>query len=185
MAVLKSPLKSLGIIVAATASLYPGAQAFPYPPALEKKFEYMATFSLSQGELRQKRTDIKQSIPVSDYGNAVTIRLITEYLFRTTGLGTPRTADQSRLQGIESKQECLQAGGKWMPQMNIDAPWLCRLPAKDRGKTCVDSSECEKFCQAPKGSKPGAKVVGECADSGGDCNQEVENGIAKNEACQL
>lgn len=90
----------------------------------------------------------------------------------------------SRSENIVNQRDCRLAGGKWVPQMNIDAPWICRLPAKDQGKKCADSSQCEKYCQAPKGTQPGTHVIGSCADSGSDCSQEVKDGIAQYPACQ-
>ena len=53
------------------------------------------------------------------------------------------------------------------------------IPTSDSGKECTDSIQCESYCQAPKGSEIGAKVVGSCYEfMAAICMQEVRNGIA-------
>jgi len=43
------------------------------------------------------------------------------------------------------KEECLSSGGTYNPEGMLQA-YMCNLPAKDVGKSCKDSSECEGLC---------------------------------------
>ena len=38
----------------------------------------------------------------------------------------------------------------------------CNMPTLDAGKACSDSSQCESYCQAPKGVKIDTEATGQC-----------------------
>ena len=83
------------------------------------------------------------------------------------------------------KGSCEARGGEWKIWRDIpNATPECNLPTSDGGKKCADSSQCESYCQALKGSEIGAKVVGECYRFKiAICMQEVKNGVADAEWC--
>ncbi len=83
------------------------------------------------------------------------------------------------------KESCEARGGEWKIWRDIpDATPECNLPTTDGGKRCTDSSQCESYCQAPKGTDIGAEVVGECYKFKiAICMQEVRNGVADAKWC--
>jgi hypothetical protein len=83
------------------------------------------------------------------------------------------------------KESCETRGGKWeiwrdMPEATPE----CNLPTADGGEECADSSQCESYCQAPRGTEIGVKIVGECYRFEiAVCMQEVNDGVASAEWC--
>lgn len=99
---------------------------------------------------------------------------------------TPATCpDDCKRETGTDKESCEALGGKWQIWRNIpNASPECNLPTSDAGKPCLDSSECESYCEAPEGAEVGAEVEGRCYGYQiAICMQEVRNGIAKPEWC--
>ena len=78
------------------------------------------------------------------------------------------------------KESCETLGGVWKVWGDTrDSKPGCNLPTTDSGKSCTDSSQCESYCEAPKGSAIDAKVEGKCYGFKiAGCMQEVKNGLA-------
>jgi len=83
------------------------------------------------------------------------------------------------------QNQCVLNGGMWGTWGNHpDTPFTCNLATSDAGMACLDSSECESYCQAPPKSEPGYKVVGSCYEwEFAFCMQEVFDGIASHMWC--
>ena len=58
---------------------------------------------------------------------------------------------------VQNQEQCEAAGGEVL-NPGIRAEFICALPTCDDGKECVDSSECESWCQAPEGTQPGDHI---------------------------
>lgn len=73
---------------------------------------------------------------------------------------------------------CKKQGGDLM--LNSRSEIICNLKTKDKNKVCIDSSQCEGYCRAPKNSKLGEAVQGHCSEYQEKSTdwQEVINGIA-------
>ena len=84
-----------------------------------------------------------------------------------------------------NKESCETLGGVWKVWGDARNPQPeCNLPTSDSGKSCTDSSQCESYCEAPKGSAIGAKAEGKCYGFKiAGCMQEVKNGLAAAEWC--
>lgn len=65
----------------------------------------------------------------------------------------------------QSQAECEAAGGAWtvLGLPFPGKPASCDLKAKDAGKSCSDSKECEGLCLAPAASKAGSRTTGLCS----------------------
>jgi hypothetical protein len=63
----------------------------------------------------------------------------------------------------------------------------CVWPTQDSGKPCRDTADCQGFCEAPLGTKDGAKTLGKCsskaADRLGGCSNLVERGRSMGDVC--
>ena len=95
------------------------------------------------------------------------------------------TACVAEAKKIGSQEECEKAGGAWS-RLGLLGTERCVMPTADKGKECGDSSECESFCVAPDGAKPGSAVKGVCHGSHerlGTCLAEVKNGKAEFALC--
>ena len=81
-----------------------------------------------------------------------------------------------------SKAQCAAAGGTMQYSTNFigDVHYhFCTLPARDAGKACHDSSECENTCLAVPG-KAGQPATGRCGEHSNvkyRCSEVVRNGI--------
>ena len=60
----------------------------------------------------------------------------------------------------------------------------CTIPTGDAGKSCTDSSECERRCLTGVG-EPGKQVTGQCQSSNQPfgCWAEVLKGVAQPGLC--
>jgi hypothetical protein len=80
---------------------------------------------------------------------------------------------------------CRAKGGH--PEMVLYYVEGCVWPTHDAGKTCVDKSDCEGFCEAPLGTKFNAKVSGQCSknasERAGGCTNLVESGRSRGDMC--
>ena len=84
-----------------------------------------------------------------------------------------------------SKESCESLNGVWQIWRDVpNAQPECNLPTSDSEKPCTDSSQCESYCKAPKGSEIGARVEGRCYGFKiAICMQEVKNGVTDAEWC--
>ena len=82
---------------------------------------------------------------------------------------------------VKSETECLALNGEWGSQ-GISHIARCRVPTSDAGEPCRDHSECQSFCIAPSGVKPGSRTIGTCYKwfmRIGSCNSYVADGRAE------
>ncbi|MCZ6583877.1 MAG: hypothetical protein O6746_03110, partial [Thaumarchaeota archaeon] len=90
------------------------------------------------------------------------------------------------VESIVNQKECESTDGKWGIWSNY--PFVsstCNPPTSDIEKECVDSSQCQSFCQAKEGSVIGTEDTGMCYGFElAICMQEVRNGIVDPEWCQ-
>lgn len=63
---------------------------------------------------------------------------------------------------IRSPDECATVGG-WWTKVAQEQTEACVVQATDRGKSCIDDSECQSFCEALPGAVIGADATGECS----------------------
>lgn len=85
----------------------------------------------------------------------------------------------------QTEEECLAVGGNWIHLGLPGTPKRCDLKAKDGGKSCTDSSQCQGECMAPSGASEGQKMNGACSDYilNFGCARRVENGKVGIEIC--
>lgn len=80
---------------------------------------------------------------------------------------------------------CEARGGK--PEMVLHYVESCVWAARDAGKACRDSDDCEGYCEAPMGTAFGARTAGQCSrlasDRVGGCNNHVEDGRSSGDLC--
>ena len=99
---------------------------------------------------------------------------------------TPGSSTAVESINFTSMDRCKKQGGKWSRDGTLFF-FGCLRPAKDAGKVCTDSSQCEFHCNASKELKPtpGDQVLGQCqaTNSYKGCNIEVVNGTAQKELC--
>jgi hypothetical protein len=84
-----------------------------------------------------------------------------------------------------SPEACAVLSGRWA-QLGMADVKQCEVPTHDGGKSCKDSSDCESYCVAPRGSETGERTNGECAGSFrslGFCRAMVCNGRAAVTVC--
>ncbi|MEZ5534101.1 MAG: hypothetical protein R3F02_00615 [Thiolinea sp.] len=95
--------------------------------------------------------------------------------------GSATTADTPNF-----AQQCENSGGRWV-RGGIAGFYGCLRPARDAGKSCTDSSECEYHCNASAGSSPaaGSPASGQCQSDNNysGCNIEIRKGIAQPRYC--
>lgn len=90
---------------------------------------------------------------------------------------------QAIARSLTSQSACEAEGGNWKRNMSLEGHY-CVLPTTDAGRACTDRSQCESWCQAPKGASSGESVIGTCAAfTSASCSQEVVDGVAEAEAC--
>lgn len=87
---------------------------------------------------------------------------------------------------ILGKQECEAAGGLWGIWSNMaNAVESCNQATSDAGRECTDSSQCESYCQAKKGSKIGSEDTGLCYEyQEAICMKEIRDGVVDPEWCK-
>ncbi|MEZ5477123.1 MAG: hypothetical protein R3E95_06455 [Thiolinea sp.] len=88
--------------------------------------------------------------------------------------------------GIKGGEACQRAGGEWT-RGGVLGLYGCLLPARDGGKVCRDSQECQYNCNAAPGTTPapGQAATGQCQanNSYGGCRIEIIKGIAQPRYC--
>ena len=60
--------------------------------------------------------------------------------------------------------DCGAQGGIWLGSMGMSDTPGCRMPNADAGHACTDSGQCDGLCEAPDGTKEGARIPGRCTD---------------------
>lgn len=83
-------------------------------------------------------------------------------------------------------ESCQREGGQWVRGGTLGF-YGCLRPAKDAGKTCTNSNQCQYGCNARPGTspRPGTKTTGQCQkdNSHAGCRIDIKNGIAQPEHC--
>lgn len=83
-------------------------------------------------------------------------------------------------------QNCAKEGGQWV-RGGLLGFYGCLRPAKDAGKSCTNSNQCQYGCNARPGSspRPGEKTTGQCQkdNSHAGCRIDIKNGIAQPKRC--
>ncbi|CAA6803502.1 MAG: Unknown protein [uncultured Thiotrichaceae bacterium] len=81
---------------------------------------------------------------------------------------------------------CKKQGGEWV-RGGILGLYGCLRPAKDAGKICTNSDQCQYGCNARPGSspRPGEKTTGQCQkdNNHAGCRIDIKNGIAQPKHC--
>lgn len=97
---------------------------------------------------------------------------------------TPEQAEP--VKAATDKTSCLAQKGNWTP-VGLLGNYMCVLKAKDAGKTCSDSKECQYRCLANEQSSPKhpKKVTGACQASNNPfgCSSEIIDGVAQPTLC--
>jgi hypothetical protein len=79
----------------------------------------------------------------------------------------PRGLVLRRKPGVHHPQDaadCDAHGGVWRVTMGASGTPGCVMPNADAGQVCTDSGQCDGLCEAPDGTKEGARVPGRCTD---------------------
>ncbi|MGB0845594.1 MAG: hypothetical protein ACPGSM_02670 [Thiolinea sp.] len=104
-------------------------------------------------------------------------------------VNNPPAADNTTtttVTGTLSAAGCNNSGGKWV-RGEKSMFYGCLRQAKDAGKSCTDSTQCQFHCNARPGEKPkpGQPAVGQCqaTNSYGGCNIEISKGLARKVFC--
>ena len=97
------------------------------------------------------------------------MRYLVLVLAITCHVGCTTSPQQAKFKDWpKSAKECAARGGN-IQSITFSSKG-CVFPAKDGGKTCSDSSECEGTCDAPAGSPTGWEGTGLCSARGGPSN---------------
>jgi hypothetical protein len=86
---------------------------------------------------------------------------------------------------IKSKDECIKEGGDWNAIGIMGIPG-CQIPAKDVGKLCSDSSQCQYHCinhDIDHNNKPTSGVCSKYYNMVGNCFYDINNGKADEYKC--
>ena len=98
----------------------------------------------------------------------------------------PPVTDPVKPQDLKDQNSCESANGIWRRE-GLAGIYACVLPAKDAGKACTDSSQCEYRCLAKPSDdlRPGQKAGGQCQvnSSPFGCRTEIKDGMADATLC--
>ncbi|WP_022953883.1 hypothetical protein [Leucothrix mucor] len=94
-----------------------------------------------------------------------------------------KVVDNSTNVTPKDEASCKQQGGTW-GKVGLGGFMACTIPTGDAGKSCTDSSECERRCLTGVG-EPGKQVTGQCQSSNQPfgCWAEVLKGVAQPGLC--
>ena len=88
-----------------------------------------------------------------------------------------------KVQQVSDKTACEKTGGKWQKRGSEPASvYSCIMPAKDAGKACTDSSQCQSLkCIPPNTAVSGSRTTGKCYgwEYYVGCTPVVEKGVAQ------
>ncbi len=118
---------------------------------------------------------------------------------RWTGVGAPAHPPPDRLcdaprRTADSADACVREGGRWGAVGIFPVP-VCSLPARDAGRVCADSGECEGLCAAEvspgerdalvRGRGTVIERAGRCAPRLPvvGCHAKVERGVVRRVVC--
>jgi len=81
-------------------------------------------------------------------------------------LSSCATTNPKALRTVPTNEaDCKSAGGDWT-SLGISYPGkpkLCDLKARDAGRQCTDSRECEGICLASETARAGSAAIGMCS----------------------
>lgn len=84
------------------------------------------------------------------------------------------------------EKACIKQGGKWV-RAGLAGGYMCLIKAKDAGKSCTDSAQCEYRCIAniSESVQPGGKGSGQCqtTNSHFGCYSVVKDGVVQPAIC--
>lgn len=87
----------------------------------------------------------------------------------------------------QSMKKCVAGGGRWFGGAGVTMNGLgsCVPVAKDGGRPCTDSSECELGCYPTGESSTNGRVTGRCAAHGGQsgCGGRIVGGKVVSGVC--
>lgn len=64
---------------------------------------------------------------------------------------------------LNTEVSCREEGGKWI-KTRLATEFFCEPPTSDKGKACINHSECEGVCLAPEGATPNTQAIGVCSE---------------------